>query len=335
MRKNAGINILRMILRKIQDNTEDTEKLEVSLKTLSKYKMTNADFLCKSNGLKILVFTAKHHKNNPVILKLIIPILKRYLSKANGIDASKSACRMCRDYYIHGDLIEIIISKRYLLQDYEMIREAIQLLGTIVNLGNNWDIQLDCDEFKRECTEKQMHLAAISAMLAYKDNEEICEAGIFLIYWLQFGVDGYVQRIVCSQTLRIAIDAGLDEFDRKLDLSERKEIEKVLNMPSVLSAFRQDPIMGVLRSAWERHKDTNQNIAKCGEIVQISVVVRYRRDCKFLKCSNCEKNLPKKKERLLCSSCRLVIYCSSRCQKKHWKQEHKLKCKQATDSTRE
>eukprot|EP00593_Proboscia_inermis_P009136 CAMPEP_0171326582 /NCGR_PEP_ID=MMETSP0816-20121228/117548_1 /TAXON_ID=420281 /ORGANISM="Proboscia inermis, Strain CCAP1064/1" /LENGTH=89 /DNA_ID=CAMNT_0011826091 /DNA_START=174 /DNA_END=443 /DNA_ORIENTATION=+ len=72
MRKNAGIHIIRMMLRKIRDNTEDNEKLEVSLKTLSKYKITNADFLCESNRLNILVLTAKHHQDNPVILKLTI-----------------------------------------------------------------------------------------------------------------------------------------------------------------------------------------------------------------------------------------------------------------------
>mmetsp|Transcript_43788 Transcript_43788/g.52536 ORF Transcript_43788/g.52536 Transcript_43788/m.52536 type:complete len:241 (-) Transcript_43788:563-1285(-) len=238
---------------------------------------------------------------------------------------------MCKDC-IHDDLIEIITSKRYLLRDCEMVRNAMHLLATIASC---WDIQqcLDIDAFKRECTEKKMHLAAISAMLAYKDNEEICDAGVLLIHWLQFAVDGYVQRTMCSQTLRIAIDAGLDEFDRKLDLSKKKNIEKFLNIPRVLSAFRQDPIMGVLRNTWERHKDTSQIIADCGVRVQFSVIEMHRRDSKFLKCSNCEKNLPKKKERLLCSSCRLVIYCSSRCQKKHWKKEHKLKCKQATVST--
>uniref|UniRef100_A0A7S0CII9 MYND-type domain-containing protein n=1 Tax=Proboscia inermis TaxID=420281 RepID=A0A7S0CII9_9STRA len=183
-----------------------------------------------------------------------------------------------------------------------------------------------------------MHLAAISAMLEYKDNAEICEPGMDLIYWLQFAIDDeYVQRTMCSQTLRIAIDAGLDEFDRKIDLSDEKEMQKVLDIPSVLSAFRQDPIMGVLQNTWERHKDSNQFIADCGTGVQCFVIGRHRRECKFLKCSNCEKNLPKKRERLLCSSCRLVIYCSGRCQKKHWKKEHKLKCKckQATGSIRQ
>jgi len=276
--------------------------------------------------------TAKLHKDDPVILKLIISILKWSLDEANAIDASTSACHMCKDC-IHDDLIEIITSRRYLLQDCEMVRDAIHLLATIVN---SWDIWpcLDCNSFKRECTKKHMHLAAISAMLAYKDNAEICEHGIYLIYWLQFAIDDeYVQRTMCSQTLRIAIDAGLDEFDRKFEWSDEEEMQNFLDIPSVLSAFRQDPIMGVLRNTWERHKDANQNIANCGLHVQFSVVERHRRDCKFLKCSNCEKNLPKKKERLLCSSCRLVIYCSSRCQKKHWKKEHKLKCKQATVST--
>mmetsp|Transcript_46755 Transcript_46755/g.54640 ORF Transcript_46755/g.54640 Transcript_46755/m.54640 type:complete len:340 (-) Transcript_46755:270-1289(-) len=339
MRRGADIQITRMMLRKIRNNTEDTEKLEVSLRTLLKYRKTNADFLRESKGLNTLVLTAKHHKDDPVILKLTISILTSSLTETvKAVDASKSAWHMCKDY-IHDDLIKIIINERYLLEDCEMVQGAIHLLALIALIANYWlrSDDLNIESFKSECSEKRMHLAAISAMLAYKDNEEICDAGVYLIYWLQCAEDGCVQRTMWSQTLRIAIDAGLDEFDRKFEWSDEEEMQNFLDIPSVLSAFRQDPIMGVLRNTWEQHKDFNQNIANCGESVQFCVTTRHRRDCKLLKCSNCEKNLPKKKERLLCSSCRLVIYCSSRCQKKHWKKEHKLKCKckQATDSIRQ
>ena len=95
MSKDADIHTIKMMLRKIRDNMEDTEKLVVSLKTLSKYKRTNANFLCEPNRLNILVLTVKHHQDDPVILKLTISILKWSLAEtANAIDASTSACRM-------------------------------------------------------------------------------------------------------------------------------------------------------------------------------------------------------------------------------------------------
>ena len=53
----------------------------------------------------------------------------------------------------------------------------------------------------------------------------------------------------------------------------------------------------------------------------------------ILKCSNigCEKLESKTGEFKLCTQCRVAYYCSRKCQKQHWKREHKQFCIRVED----
>merc|ERR1719473_645505 len=53
-----------------------------------------------------------------------------------------------------------------------------------------------------------------------------------------------------------------------------------------------------------------------------------------MKCENCDKPESENREFKKCARCRKVLYCSKKCQKKHWKQKHKSVCRPVKDFSR-
>ena len=322
-RRGGDIQIVKMMLRRIRVDAENADKIEAPLNSLLKHSRTAADFLRDSKGTNSLVRAMKPHRSRPALLRPIMEILRNSIYGADTMDgAAQAAWQMCVEG-LHDELLAILTAE----EGRETIHDAARLLVVVADYLKGYVH----DAFWTECSAKGMHLAAVRVMRLWTDDEEICCAGIYMIYLLECAGDEEVQRKLCGQALNIAIDNGLQIIDKRLDCSSEEEMQKFLDLPVVLAAFRKDPIMGVLRQAWERHRGANKDLAKYGLHVQFAVIERQRRDRRFLKCTHCETPLPKRQEQLLCGACRSVIYCSRACQEKHWKKEHKRECKQRDD----
>ena len=326
MRRGGDVQIVKMMLRRIRADAGHADKLEAPLHSLLKHSRTAADFLRESKGTNSLVRAMKRHRNRPALLQPVMEILRHSIYGAKTrAGATEGAGQMCLEG-LHDELLAILATEDYLRRDRGTIRDAVRLLVVVAD----YMVGYAHDSFWAEWSAKGAHLAAVRAMRLWTDDEEICRAGIYLLYILMAAGDEEVQRTLCGPALHVAIDASLPA-DAPLDRSSEEEMQKFLDLPVVLAAFRKDPILGVARKAWERHHGANQDIAKHGLHLQFGAIERQRRDRKFLTCTYCETPLPKRKERLICSACKSVIYCSRACQKQHWKKQHKRECQKIDD----
>lgn len=337
--RGKDTQLVKMSLRRIQQNMEDASKLEVPLNllvNLVKTSRTAADNIREEKGLIKLVKLIKHHKDKPQIVEKVSVILSYTISHA-GTD---EMCVQSATDVFYADIINdvVTIMMVHMRQESGLTHSVVNLLASLTfNFGRT---ESSRETIKKEFVKANVLNAVSMVMTHYLDKVEICTSCVMIVFLFEYDDNLEVQRLLCGKKLNIAIEAAVRDFrdnnGRKLDRDNNDELVELLAIPALVSAIYDDPVLGPLRRAYDRHtpncstydqhKDFIDKIQDLGLKVQLAAIRLQKGEAKLFQCMNCNKKLSKK-TRCICSKCRGVIYCSRECQTTHWNASHKKKCR--------
>ena len=123
----------------------------------------------------------------------------------------------------------------------------------------------------------------------------------------------------CKRTVRFNIVDMLEEIPMEDATFNAEEEEIIMDLLSIHSKpgdfdFDQEELK-MMREFDEKKKS--------GQHTQEQVAGKLLVD--MTKCASCQRLFTSKRSR--CGGCEKVAYCDSKCQRKHWKKEHKNVCK--------
>ena len=331
---NAQIALAKRMLKRVEENLDDADHLEAPLNSLLRVSRSTGDYLRDSNGLQTLIAVLERYKNDTTkrgILRAAVSILDNSLAPDSTMSPGLSVRDMCTDRIIEH-LVPILTCH---LQDQDLTRFTVGLLSIIACSWVSADpheYDGDMEGFKTYCVEHGIVSAAAAAMQRYVQDAKICESAVFIFLWIESSHHEDVQKAVAGETLNIAIEAAVSDFEEsngtKFSNRSLDHLQELLSYPELRSAMEKDSIMGALLRAYELHKESNPRIAQNGREVLLGVIERQKRHAKLFECMQCKKRLSSGKKRLVCGACRAVVYCSKDCQRKHWKTGgHKQECK--------
>lgn len=325
-RRGGDIQVANMMLRRLHKKQDNENEVCNTLQTLFRVSKTTADYLRESKSLVILIRSLELNRSRPRVLKLLMKVLDNALRCTDTAEnASQSAWEMSKDGLVEE--LMIVLEDETLIRDVNLVRSTITLIALTFDYWASAS-SLNVESFKSWCFEQGILRLIVGTMLKNMDDVNVCDAGVYVIYWFQCATDENVQRSMWGSNLNLAIEAALYDCKVKVNRKRADDLSLLLDLPHLRSAMLRDPVMGTLRIAYEAHKDTNETIATKGLEVQFAAIERYiKREAKLLKCADCDKQLLSTKDRNFCGGCRQVVYCSKNCQKAHWKTKHKAECK--------
>mmetsp|Transcript_29972 Transcript_29972/g.49476 ORF Transcript_29972/g.49476 Transcript_29972/m.49476 type:complete len:332 (-) Transcript_29972:144-1139(-) len=314
--------LVDMALRRLQKESNDAEKVKWALQTLEKNGLALAEAIISPRTTSVLTKIL----GGMTTAETIVLGSNAF---AAAIVANHEEGGVAEELY-DRDIRDISVDWMTAYGTDASVQSAlVNLLGCICDATNSVK---GCNQegVIRHFLDGGVLSAVATAMRQHVTEELLCEAGTYIIYWFECAKSEDIQRAVCGQPLNIALEAAIADFEASTGTRPCRrndtQLLEILSNAALLEEMDKDPVMGALRRSYERHKDTNKVIGSKGLEVQFAVIERQRREAKLFTCMNCDKGLPKS-ERLICGGCRVAIYCSKDCQRKHWKSTHKADCK--------